>query len=222
VPILSVRSILIVAGLSMAAASAGAQQIRCWIDDNGIRRCSDSVPPDQVKHDREILNRQGVRVGREEGEITPEEQAEIDRQKREEEERAAAIETQRRYDQMLLDAYLTVDQIESLRDRRLELMDSQIRITEIILRNLYKKLDGLEHDAQRFAPYSDREDAPPIPQNLSTDIDRTHSAIKIREDAMEEIRSNQDEVRQDFQRDIDRFRQLKGLSDDSDVTARAQ
>lgn len=217
----SVRSILICAGFGLAAASANGQ-IRCWTDENGIRRCADSVPADQARHDREILNNQGIRIGREEGEITEEEQAEIDRLRREEEERLAAIESQRRYDQMLLDAYLTVDQIENLRDRRLELMDSRIRITEIILRNLYKKLDDLERSAQRFAPYNDREDAAPIPQNLSTDIDRTESAIKIREQAMEEIRASQEQVKQEFQRDIDRFRQLKGLNKPADVTARAE
>ncbi|HUF71701.1 MAG TPA: hypothetical protein VMR74_02260 [Gammaproteobacteria bacterium] len=207
-----VRNLLVVAGFTLAAANASAQEIRCWTDENGVRRCGDSVPPDQARHDREIFNNQGIRIRSEEGEITPEEQAEIDRRRREEEDRLAAIEAQRRYDQMLLDAYLTPDQIEGLRDRRLELMDSQFRITEIILRNLYRKLEGLERDARRFSPYSDREDAPPIPQNLSTDIERTRSAIGIREQAMAEIRENQEEIRQAFQRDIDRFKQLKGLT----------
>ena len=207
-----VRNLIVVAGFALAAANVGAQEIRCWTDENGVRRCGDSVPPDQARHDREIFNNQGIRIRSEEGEITPEEQAEIDRLRREEDDRLAAIETQRRYDQMLLDAYLTPDQIEGLRDRRLELMDSQFRITEIILRNLYRKLEGLERDAGRFSPYSDRENAPPIPQNLTTDIERTRSAIGIREQAMGEIRENQEQIRQEFQRDIDRFRQLKGLT----------
>jgi hypothetical protein len=206
------RNLVLVAGFAFAAGNLSAQEIRCWTDQNGVRRCGDSVPPDQARHDREVLNAQGIRIRSEEGEITPEEQAEIDRLRREEEDRLAAIETQRRYDQMLLDAYLTTAQIEALRDRRLELMDSQFRITEIILRNLYRKLDDLERDAGRFSPYSDRENAPPIPQNLATDIERTRSAIGIREQAMNEIRENQEEIRQDFQRDIDRFRQLKGLT----------
>lgn len=216
----SIRSILVLAGFGLAAANLSAQDIRCWNDENGVRRCGDSVPPDQARHDREVLNSQGIRIGREEGEITPEEQAEIDRARGEEEARLAEIEARRRYDQMLLDAYLTPGQIEALRDRRLELMDSQIRITEIILRNLYKRLEGLERDAGRYSPFSDREDAPPIPQNLSTDIDRTRSAIDIREQAMEEIRENQEKIRQDFQRDIDRFKELKGLTDPVDVSAR--
>lgn len=211
-----VRNLVLIAGLGLAVANVNvsAQEIRCWTDENGVRRCGDSVPPDQARHDRDVFNTQGIRIRSEEGEITPEEQAEIDRRRQEEDARLAAIEAQRRYDQMLLDAYLTPAQIEALRDRRLELMDSQFRITEIILRNLYKKLEGLERDASRFSPYSDREDAPPIPQNLSTDIDRTRSAIDIREQAMAEIRENQDEIRQEFQRDIDRFKQLKGLTDD--------
>jgi hypothetical protein len=182
----------------------------CWYDENGVYRCGDSVPPDQARHDREIRNSQGITIRTEQGEITPEEQAEMDRLAAEEAERQRLLEQQRRYDQMLLDSYLDVAAIESLRDRRLELMNSQIRVTEIYLRNLYDKLDGLKRDARRFAPLSDRENAPPIPENLSLDIARTESSISVREQALEEIRRTKDEITAEFQRDIDRFRELKG------------
>jgi len=206
-----VRHALLFAGLALLGTHAHAQEYYCWFDEAaGVRRCGDAVPPDQARHDREVRNERGITLREEQGEITPEEQAEIDRQRREEQERIRAAEERVRRDQMLLDAYLTVEAIESLRDRRLELIDSQIHVTEILLKNLHKKLDDLMHDAGRFAPYSDKEDAPPIPENLSIDIDRTESAIALREAALDEIRLTQERIRSDFQRDIDRFRELKG------------
>lgn len=191
-------------------SDAGAQQYFCWFDDAGVQHCGDSVPPEYSRHDREVLNDQGVVVGQEEGEITPEEQAEIDRVRRQEDERRAAETARVERDQMLLDAYLTVEAIETLRDRRLELMESQIRVTEILLTNLEKKLADLMRDARRFAPLSDREDAAPLPENLSVDIDRTESAIALREAALADIRSTKERTTLEFQRDIDRFRELTG------------
>ena len=209
---LPIRSLLAFAGFSLLAANVCAQEIYCWDDESGFRHCGDSVPPDEARHDREVLNEQGIRIRSEEGEITPEEQAEIDRLNREEEARLREREESRRYDRMLIDTYLRVEDIENLRDRRLELIDSQIRVTEIYLRNLNRKLDGLKRDAGRFAPYNNREGASPIPENLSLDIDRTESSIEVREQALSEIRDNQIQTTLEFQRDIERFRELKGLS----------
>ena len=200
----------IVAGIALPRADVSAQEYSCWRDDNGVQHCGDAVSAEDSRFDRDILNDQGVRIRSEQGEITPEERAEMERIAQEEARRLQAEEAARQYDRMLLDAYLSVEAIEDLRDRRLEIYEGQVTITEIMLENLHKKLDGLRRDAQRFAPYSDREDAPPIPDNLSLDIDRTESSIAVREAALDQIRHNQDEIRQEFQRDIDRFRELKG------------
>lgn len=211
----STRNIFVLASLTLLAANANAQrETRCWYDDEGNFHCGDSFPPEDARHDRTLLNRQGIAVGQEEGEITPEEQAEIDRLRDEEATRLAAEAERQRYDEILLRTYLNVEDIEELRDRRLELMDSQVRVTEIYLRNLESKLEDLERSAMRFAPYSDREDASPIPENLSRDIDQTESSIAMRENAMKEIQANQQRIRVDFGRDIERFRQLKGQSAD--------
>lgn len=208
---LSIRSTLFLASLGLVAANANAQrETRCWYDDAGKYHCSDNFTPEDARHDRTILNSQGIRVGEEEGEVTAEEQAAIDRALQEEAARLLAEAESQRYDEILLRTYLNVEDIEDLRDRRLELMDSQIRVTEIYLRNLESKLEDLERSARRFAPYSDREDASPIPENLARDIDQTESSISMRENALKEIQANQQRIRVDFGRDIDRFRQLKG------------
>jgi hypothetical protein len=63
----------------------------------------------------------------------------------------------------------------------------------------------------RFAPYSEREDASPIPENLAREIDQTESGIALREQMIEEISASQAQIAADFGRDIERFRELKGL-----------
>ena len=202
-------SVLVLASLSLLAANASGQ-IRCFTNDDGIWTCSESFSPEDARHDREIRNSQGITIGREEGEITPEEQREIDRLRLEEEEQARLEEESRQYDKMLLEVYLNDTDIENLRDRRLDLMNSQVRLTEIYLGNLREKLEGLMRRAARFAPYSDREAAAPIPENLARDIDQTESSIAVRENTLQDITATQERIRIEFGRDIARFREIKG------------
>jgi len=190
-------------------SKGGTKQNYRWVDANGAVHYSDSIPPDQASRDRTLINKDGVKVGFEQGEITAEERAEIDRRKAvlEEEQRARA-EVQRR-DRMLLETYLTVADIEDLRDRRLELLESQIKVTEAYLGNLRKRLESLQTEASRFKPYSTDEKAPNIPENLATEMSRTTSSITNYEQTLARTRSDQQTLRASFDNDIARFKQLK-------------
>ena len=181
-----------------------------WVDKNGVVQYGDSIPPEYANADRDVLNRQGVRVGFEEGEITPEERAVLNqRQADEDQRRQAQLEVSRR-DHMLLQAYSTVSDIEELRDRRLELLESQIKVTELYLTNLRKRLVGLQEEASDFKPYTTRSDAPQIPANLALDISRTTGSINIYEQTLSRTRADQRALRTSFDNDIERFRELKG------------
>jgi hypothetical protein len=151
-----------------------------------------------------------VEVGTEEGEITPQEREALDAQ-----EAAAEAERKRKaeiaqHDRMLLETYISVADIEELRDRRLELLASQIKLTEVYLGNQRGKLVGLEADASEFKPYSTREDAPQMPQNLAQDISQTAKSINSYEQTLANTRAKQEAVRESFNADIARFRELKG------------
>jgi hypothetical protein len=195
----------------LLAANVSAQQaLYCWNED-GKRVCSDRVPPESVKFDREILNEQGITIRTEEGEITPEERLALEEQARIEAEIRRAEELRLQRDRMLLDTYPTVLAIENLRDRRLEILGGQVRAYEIYVSNLHKKLEDLEKAKQRYAPLSDREDAPPLPENLLLDIERAESQILLYERQLELNRQNQEEIKRSFEEDIIRFRELKNL-----------
>ena len=205
--------LLVTAALVLpSAGSAQSQGTRLykWTDHNGVVHYGDKVPPEYANLDRNVLNDQGVRVGFEEGEITEAERAVIkQREAVAEADRKAKAEIARR-DRMLLETYLSVSDIEDLRDRRLELLESQIKVTELYLSNLRKRLVGLQDEASHFKPYTTVADAPQIPENLALDISRTTASIALYEQTLARTRSDQEALRASFDGDIARFRELKG------------
>jgi Domain of unknown function (DUF4124) len=191
-------------------AGAQKQALYRWIDKEGNVHFSDKVPPDAAAFDRELFNAQGVSIGFQEGEITPEERAAKAAQAAEEEAARAARAEVTRHDRMLLETYITVHDIEDLRDRRLELLESQIKVTELYLTNLRKRLVGLQAEASSFKPYSTSADAPQIPDNLALDISRTLGSINTYEQTLARTRADQQTLRASFDSDIVRFKKLKG------------
>ena len=199
-------ALIVATGLCLLAAAGSAQQIRKWVDKDGVVHYGDRVPPEYADRDRQILNEQAVTVGFEEGEITEEERAEFARIAAEEERRRLAAADIARRDRMLLDTYLTVTDIEELRDRRIELLESQIKVTEQYLNNLRKHLRTLEREAERYGENAGAG----LPPELALEISRTIASITLYEENLTRTRGEQEGVRTTFAADIDRFVELKG------------
>jgi hypothetical protein len=207
-------TLLVLAALALHAGAHAQRQegarLYRWVDDKGVVHYGDSVPPEYANRDRNILNSQGVAVGFQEGEVTAEERAAIARREAAAEAARAEKEEVARRDRMLLQTYLTVADIEDLRDRRLELLESQIKVTELYLNNLRKRLVGLQAEAGAFKPYTTDPNAPQIPENLALDISRTAASINLYEQTLARTRNDQTALRLSFNNDIARFRELKG------------
>jgi hypothetical protein len=150
-----------------------------------------------------------VQVGSEEGEITQQERAIIDQREAQEEADRQAKEDIARHDRMLLETYISVADIEDLRDRRIELLESQIKLTDVYLGNLRKRLVDLQAEASGYKPYTTREDAPQIPEDLARDISQTTASILSYEQTLANRRADQESLRSSFNEDIARFRELK-------------
>lgn len=194
----------------MAAAVNAQGKLYRWVDDDGVVHYTDHVPPESSHQDREILNKHGIAVGFEQGQLTKEERAEIARVDEEEAQHVRQREEAAARDRILLDTYLSVEEIEDLRDRRLELLDSQIKVTDLYLGDLKKRLATLQQEASRYSPYSDRPDAAPMPEHLSTDLSRTTASIDLYQQNLERTRNEMQRLRVAFASDIDRFKELKG------------
>jgi hypothetical protein len=195
-----------------AAASQHGQpgKLYRWTDEKGVVHYGDTIPPEYAKQDRSVLNSQGVNVGFEQGEVTAEQRAEKERQAAEAAQAKFQREETARRDKMLLETYISVTDIEDLRNRRLELLEGQIKVTELYLANLRKRLVTLQDEASNYKPYTTKENAPQIPENLALDISRTVGSINLYEQTLSHTRSTQETVRNSFDNDIRRFKELKG------------
>jgi hypothetical protein len=203
--------LLVVAAFALPPIGSAQSQPKLykWTDKNGVIQYGDKIPAEYANVDRNVLNDQGVRVGFEEGEITEEERAVIaERERQAEAVRLARLEVAR-HDRMLLETYLSVADIEDLRDRRLELLESQIKVTELYLNNIRKRLVDLQEEASGYKPYTAVANAPQIPEYLAVDISRTTASILVFEESLARTRADQESLRASFDKDIARFRELK-------------
>jgi hypothetical protein len=190
--------------LGLLSGPADAQKLYKWVDANGQVHYGDSIPPEYANQDRDVLNQRGVAVGREEGLETPAEaQAREEQQKR-----AKAAQEQAQHDRMLLQTYQNVDEIELLRTRRIELIDSQITLQEQSLANLKARHAEQLQRASRFQPANKDPKAPPMPEGMADDIARAQSDIKTQEINLDKRRKERANVNAQFDADVARFKEL--------------
>lgn len=209
----SLKVLLPILLLALAAGTADAQaskekKLYRWVDKNGQVHYGDSVPAEYAEQDREVLNRQGVAVGREEGTVTPEEAAAIAAA-----EKAAREERKRKLrDRVLLQTYQSVRELEVLRDTRLELVDAQLTIQEQSLANLRAQRGQIQRMSARYAPINQDPDAAPLPEELKLDLERSASDIETQEKNLAKRREERESIRQTFETDIRRYKELRAVA----------
>lgn len=115
-------------------------------------------------------------------------------------------------DKVLLATYLSVADIERLRDQRLELLVQQARVTGQYIDNLRERETRLGQDVQRFRPYSDAPNAPPLPDHIAEDIVNTVNGLQVYQQELAKNTAEQQKLRTEFDSDIARFKVLKGIN----------
>jgi Domain of unknown function (DUF4124) len=209
----SIKILLPALLLALAAGGAMAQadkqkKLYRWVDKNGQVHYGDSVPAEYAEQDRDVLNKQGVRVGKEEGTVTPEEAA-----AKAAEEKAARDEQKRKLrDRVLLQTYHSVQELEVLRDNRLDLVDAQLTIQEQSLSNLRAQRAQIERLAARYAPASKDPAALPLPDEVAADLERSTSDIETQQSNLERRRQERESIRQTFEADIKRYQELRAIA----------
>ncbi len=206
------RKFIITAALVTLSTSVFArdeQKVYKWVDADGNVYYGDSVPAEFSERPKDVLNDRGIVVDNIEGKKT----AEQLEQERKENEVRVAQELQRRADLALLNTYLSVDEIEMHRDRRVELFQAQSRVTELYLRNLESRLQKLRNDASRYQPYSTDSNAPMIDESLAEDLRETKDTISRHERNLQKYENDEKQIIERFDGDIARFKILKGINE---------
>jgi Domain of unknown function (DUF4124) len=177
-------------------------------DGSGQTHYGDSMPSLCMGFDTEVLNEHGMLVRLIEGDRTR--AARLEREavegKARKEREARALR-----DHTLIETYLTVADIERLRDQRLELLVSQYRITEQNIKSLRERQIRLEQQIARFKPYSNQSNAPPLPDHLAEEMVNTVNGARVYAESLTKNKKEQADVKSSFEADIKRFKELKGI-----------
>ncbi len=196
---------LMLAALAAAGAHADAgHKMYKWVDDHGVTHYGDQIPPQYATRERDVINSEGVVIDRMSAQKTPEEIAAEQKQK-------IAAQDQQARDRNLLNTYVSVQEIERLRDQRLALIADQIKVTSQFLDILNGRLGKLRNNSMRFRPYNQSAQAQPMPDELADDLVRVGNDIRTQQQNLSEKRSEEATMRAQFESDIKRFKELKGI-----------
>lgn len=189
------------------AASTGqisGRKVYEWVDEHGIRHYGDHIPPEYASQEQHVVNSQGIEVQRLEAQRTPEQLAAEDQKKTE----AAQRDSQ---DRNLLNTYVSVQEIERLRDQRLALLQDQIKVTSQFLETLDGRLRKLRTNGMNFKPYSADPKAPSMPDQMAEDLVHVGNDIRTQEQNLHERRGEEATMSKQFESDIARFKELKAI-----------
>jgi len=199
-----VLALLCVVGVAHAEDKGVAYK---WVDENGITHYGDRIPPQYAKKESSVLNKQGVEVGRNDAQKTPEQLAEEARV------HEAAVR-KKQHDSFLLTTYPTVKDIEALRDERLGQISGQRRAAEAYIEGLHSRLSVLQSRALNFKPYNEKPSARRMPDDLAEDLMRTLNEMRSQRTALAAKDAEEITLRAQFQADIDRYRELRAVRPD--------
>ena len=187
--------------------TGGESVFRC-VDANGQAHFGDSQPQECAGRDTQALNDRGTVLRVIEGE-----QSRAIRVKAETQEAIARKQRDERAlrDRMLIETYLSVEDIERLRNQRLELLEAQVNVTKQNMVAMRDRQGKLQDQVARFRPYSDDPEAPPLPDHLAEDMVNTVRSLQTYQKSVVSKLAEQEQQKAEFTRDIARFKQLKGL-----------
>jgi len=171
-------------------------------DEKGHFIMGQSIPAECMEADVDVLDKTGRVIRTIPGRRS---QEQLNQQKAD----ADALQAAAQRDRTLLATYLSVADIERLRDSRLEQLDQQVRVTRQYITNLRARETRLMQDVQRYRPYSPKSNAPVLPEALAAEIVNTVNGLKVYEQEQLKNTGDQQQLRAEFEADITRFKELK-------------
>jgi hypothetical protein len=175
-----------------------------WVDSAGVTHYGDRVPPEYATQEQHILNSRGYEIEHRDAQKTPEQLAADERKKLE------AQQNQNR-DRNLLNTFASVQEIERLRDQRVQLVADQIKVTNQFLDTLNGRMKKMRADTLRYRPYSDDPKAPPMPDQMAEDLVRLTTDMRTQQQNLQQKRAEESSMSIQFESDIDRFKELKHI-----------
>ncbi len=200
----------------MGATFDASAEIKCWNNKDGVRECGNVIPPEYAQQEHEVKSASGLTIKKQGRAKTPEEIV-TERKAREAAERQQAeidlaAKKQTAADKVLLDTFSSEDDLVLARDGQIVNLDSQVKLTESHIAKLTKSRDRLISKAAD-QEMRKRKVAPA----LKKDINNLRKQITEHEAFIQTKRDEQAALRAKFDMDISRYRELRGVSNLTDL-----
>ncbi len=164
-----------------------------------------SVPPEYADQQLQMLNSEGITVKTIAAPKTPEEIAKEKQQQADAAAKAKQDQAQHENDQMLLDTYTSVADIERDRDSRLNAIDSQIKVINNSISGLQSTLAGYQQQTAKLTKAHK-----PIPAALQKNLDDTQSQLDSNQKLLLKQQQDKQAMQDRYSAYIKRYQQLTG------------
>lgn len=201
------------AAILSASALAQSQQgpkLYKWVDKQGITHYGSSVPPQYADQQLQVLNSQGMTVKTLDAAKTPEQLAAEKQQKAAAAQETEAQKQQHATDQMLLDTYTSVADIEQDRKTRAKAMDAQITVTNNAISSLEGSLQGYKKQQETLG-----KNHRPIPASVQKDLTETEQQLAADRKLLEQQTQQKQAMEDRFAGYAKRFQELNKAQDGS-------
>lgn len=198
--------ILIIAFMLSFIALTVQARIVCWTNKDGVKECGDRIPPEYSQKEHQELNEQGLVIDKTERAKTEEELAAEKKQAEIEAEKQRQAEEQAREDKILLDTFTNVDDINIARDGKVAAIQTTISLAEKRNEKLQADLDKLVEQAA-----TQERAGKTVPDELVNDIDGIRRQIKNNDEFIADKRNEQQAVKEEYAKHVERFKELKGI-----------
>lgn len=199
-----ISSVVVLSTLSSPAQA----RFKCWTNNEGIRECGETIPPEFAQKGHQEMSSQGVVLEKQERAKTKEELSQEARMAVTASKEQKRKEEQAKQDKILLDTFISVADIETVRDDKLAVIESSITLTN---KRNEKTQEDLDKRIEAAAAAERAGNAPN--EALLQDIELLRSRIAKNKIFIDDKIAEQDTVRKAADADIERFNRLKGLQD---------
>ena len=200
------NTVIISLGIVLSTPLAMSQTLKRWQDADGNWHFGDTIPPEYAQQGHEEVSKQGIVREVKDRAKTDEEIAEEKRLAEIEKQKQMEAEKQARQDRILIDTFSNIEDIEAARDDALAAIDSRIILIEKQNESIQSDLDSRIQQAATQEKNGQKPN-----EDLLADIESLQKQIKTNQTAIDESRKEQEQVKANYQADIDRYKELKGI-----------
>lgn len=192
--------------VALGSPPAAQAALYRWVDEEGVVHYTDTLPPSQKDRGHTVINEEGIRMRT----VPPAKTAEEVERDREMErlrtQQERLVEQQRAADRLLLRTFRTEDDILMARDGKIATLDVMVQVTRNNIRRQQEWLAGLRAEAANL-----ERAGKPVTQRLRDGISKTERSIADGYETIVEREQQKEAIRENFERDLTRFRQLQDL-----------